>query len=288
MYYIIPPNWFGLGNAGIAIPKIPIAFEVGLLTKTIPERIINLIRGQDDFNDLLKSLGRSAISTLNFNVIPQVFKPAFEAAINKDFFRGKPITPYWSQNDSPEITGPGTGETAKSLSKILADTGVKMDAEKIEHMIRGYTGTMGMYALQLTDSIARSVKGMPDAPAMEINEYPFLQRFMQSKWGGGDKKAFYELRTALDILVNDINKLEAVGDWDAAEEKRTKGRSLFLNKERINYIDKTLKELRTQEKQIRQDTVLSADEKRTHIRNIREFQSELLSGIKELSRDSMR
>ena len=288
MYYIIPPNWFGLGNAGIAIPKIPIAFEVGLLTKTIPERIINLIRGQDDFNDLLKSLGRSAISTLNFNVIPQFFKPAFEAAINRDFFRGKSITPYWSQNDSPEITGPGTGETAKSLSKILADTGLKMDAEKIEHMIRGYTGTMGMYALQLTDSIARSVKGMPDAPAMEINEYPFLQRFMQSKWGGGDKKAFYELRTALDILVNDINKLEAAGDWDAAEEKRTKGRSLFLNKERINYIDKTLKELRTQEKQIRQDTVLSADEKRTHIRNIREFQSELLLGIKELSRDSMR
>ena len=266
--------------------QIPIAFEVGLLTKTIPERIINLIRGQDDFNDLLKSLGRSAISTLNFNVIPQFMKPAFEAAINRDFFRGKAITPYWSQNDSPEITGPGTGETAKSLAKLTADIGIGVDAEKIEHMIRGYTGTMGMYALQLTDSISRSVKGMPEAPSMEINQYPFLQRFMQSKWGGGDKKAFYELRTALDILVNDINKLEAAGDWDEAEEKRTKGRKLFLNKGRINYIDKTLKQLRIQEKQIRQDRVLSADEKRSHIRNIRGLQSELLVGVKELSRES--
>ena len=163
-----------------------------------------------------------------------------------------------------------------------------MDAEKIEHMLRGYTGTMGMYALQATDSIARSLQGLPDAPSMNIYQYPFLQRFMQSKWGGGDKKAFYELRTALDILVNDINKLEAAGDYDAADEKRTEGEKLWSNKHRINFIDKSLKLLRTQEKQIRQDRLISSDKKREFIREIRELQSELLVGVKELSRESMR
>ena len=283
MYYIIPPNWLGLSNESIAVPKIPIAFEVGLLTKTIPERIVNLIRGQDDFDDLIKSLGRSVVSTLNFNIIPQFAKPAIEVGMNRDFFRGKDITPYWSQNDSPEVTGPGVGESSKYLAKLSG-----MDAEKIEHMLRGYTGTMGMYALQATDSIARSLQGLPDAPSMNIYQYPFLQRFMQSKWGGGDKKAFYELRTALDILVNDINKLEAAGDYDAADEKRTEGEKLWSNKHRINFIDKSLKLLRTQEKQIRQDRLISSDKKREFIREIRELQSELLVGVKELSRESMR
>ena len=89
-------------------------------------------------------------------------------------------------------------------------------------------------------------------------------------------------------MVNDINKLEAAGDYDAADEKRTEGEKLWSNKHRINFIDKSLKLLRTQEKQIRQDRLISSDKKREFIREIRELQSELLVGVKELSRESMR
>ena len=283
MYWIIRPEWLGLSPFSIAVPKIPIAFEVGLITKTIPERIVRLLRGQDDLDDTMGSFGRAFVGTLNFNPVPQFIKPLAEAAINLNTYTWRPIVPYYSLTDAPELASAGIGQTSKEIAKV---TGVS--AEKVQHILRGYTGTLGMYALQAADAISRSLAGTAEAPDFNVHQYPFFQRFMQSKWGGGDKQEFYALRGRLEELTNNISGFEKMGDFEEADKRKRKHPVLYENKARINHIEKILNNLRRERESIIRDRYTPSDQKKKMINTILQLESEALSGIKKLSIESRR
>ena len=279
MYFILKPEWVGLDPKTTWVPKIPIAFEVGLLTKTIPERIIRTINGTDDAKDLRGAIRRGVVGTLNMNPIPQFLKPLVEAGINTNFYTMSDIVPYYSMADGPEQARAGTGETAIQLAEL---TGIP--AEKIQHVLMQYTGTLGMYALLGVDSVAREMAGKPQAPAMDITQYPFLRRFLQSDLGGGDLQEFYALREMLDSVTTSIAYDENISrDLKSADLKRRENWALVSRKARINYLDKRITDLRGQEARIRADTVMSGEEKKKYLRSIKVLKNEILTGIREYS-----
>jgi hypothetical protein len=193
------------------------------------------------------------------------------------------IVPYYSLNDAPELASAGIGQTSKEIAKV---TGVS--AEKIQHILRGYTGTLGMYALQAADAISRSLAGTAEAPDFNVHQYPFFQRFMQSKWGGGDKQTFYALRARLAELTNTLRKLESMGEYEEAGERRTGDSALYRNKARINYVEKILNNLRHRRGKIIRDRFIPGDQKKRIINDILQLESEALSGINKLSMESRR
>jgi hypothetical protein len=188
------------------------------------------------------------------------------------------IVPYYSEADGPAQARAGTGETAIQLAEI---TGIP--AEKIQHVLLQYTGTLGRYALQGVDAISREMVDAPEAPAMNVSEYPFLQRFLQDELGGGDLQSFYALREALSSLTQSIAFDEKHLRFEQAEEKKKEGWPLVSRKARINYLDDRITDLRDQETRIRGDRVMSGEEKRKYIRQIKRLKSEVLTGIRELS-----
>ena len=228
MYWIFKPEWLGLDPKTIWVPKIPIAFEVGLLTKTLPERIIRLINGTDDGRTFMKAMQRGVVGTLNMNPVPQYVRPLFEAAMNTRMYDWSDIVPEYSKRDAPDLARPGTSAFAIEVAK---QTGIS--AELIEHVINQYTGTLGMYALMGVDVIANKVAGNPSAPNLNVTQYPFLQRFMQSDLGGGDAQEFYALRAALDRVVTDMDKRSP----EEAAEVGTDNWALLSRKGRIDYLD---------------------------------------------------
>ena len=278
MYFILKPEWLGLDPKTVWVPRIPIAFEVGLLTKTLPERLIRLMNGTDDFKAFREAMYRGVVGTLNMNPIPQFMKPLFEASINLKTYDMSSIVPYYSEANAPEQARAGVGETARELAKV---TGIS--AEKIEHILMAYTGTLGRYALQGVDSISRSIAGYPDAPAMNPTEYPFFQRFLQSDLGGGDLQSFYALREALTTITNSIADDEANMNFESADRRRRENWPLVSRKARINYLDGRIADLRRQETRIRADRILGSEEKRKYIRQIKRMKSEVLTGIRDLS-----
>jgi hypothetical protein len=279
MYWIFRPEWLGLDPKTIWVPKIPIAFEVGLLTKTLPERIIRLINGTDDGRTFAKAMQRGVVGTLNMNPIPQYARPLFEAAFNRRMYDWSEIVPPYSEKDAPDLARPGTSDFAIEVAK---QTGIS--AELIEHVINQYTGTLGMYALMGVDVIANKVAGNPSAPSLNVTQYPFLQRFMQSDLGGGDAQEFYALRSALDEVVVNMAKR----DPEAAAEVRADNWALLSRKGRIDYLDQEVSRLRNQEQEIRaaKDVIISPERKRALIREIREIRSEVLSNVRTLSREA--
>jgi len=278
MYFILKPQWMGLNPKTVSVPKIPIAFEVGLLTKVLPERLIRLINGTDDAKDFRQAMGRGVVGTLNMNPIPQFMKPLVEAAVNVRMYDMSAIVPSYSEGNAPEQARAGVGETARELAKI---TGIS--AEKIEHILIAYTGTLGRYSLQAVDAISRSIAGYPDAPAMNPTEYPFFQRFLQDELGGGDLQSFYALKEALALVANSIAEDEANMNFEQAAERRRENWPLVSRKARIDYLSERISDLRNQEVKIRADRVMSSEEKRKYIRQIKRLKSDVLTGIRKLS-----
>ena len=280
MYFIIRPEWIGLDPDTVYVPKIPIAFEVGLLTKVLPERIIRVLNGTDDAKDFLGALRRGATGTLNMNPIPQFMKPLMESALNVNFYTMSDIVHYYSETNAADQARAGTGETAIQLAKI---TGIS--AEKIQHVLIQYTGTLGMYALLGVDSISRELAGSPTAPAMNLGEYPFLQRFLQDELGGGDLQSFYALREALTSLTAEIAWDEKHLNFEQADERMAESWPLLSRKRRIDYLDRQISNLRKQEVLIRAESNMTAEEKRKFLRQIKSLKSEILTGIKKFSHE---
>ena len=279
MYWIFKPEWFGLDPKTTWVPKIPIAFEVGLLTKTIPERIVRLINGTDDGKAFMKAMQRGVVGTLNMQPIPQFMRPAFEAAINTRLYDWSDIVPWYSQEDPAHIARPGTSSFAIEVAR---QTGIS--AELVEHMIKQYTGTLGMYALIAVDAVTDNVAGNPKAPAMDVTQYPFLRRFLQSDLGGGDAQEFYALRETLNSLTKSLSKSSP----EEQQELIGENWNLLSNKSIINRLDGQVTKLREQEADIREapDSVASPERKKKLIREIRSIRSEVLREIHQLSMES--
>jgi hypothetical protein len=120
---------------------------VGVIFKVIPERIAAYVFGSDTGKDFAKSMGRQLTSTFMFNPIPQTFLPAVEVATNYSFFTQRPIVGQGMEQIAPGYQiGPGTSKIAATIGNSLGISPIKLD-----HLVQGYTGTMGMYLMNVLD-----------------------------------------------------------------------------------------------------------------------------------------
>ena len=204
----IVPNPFGKDLPSF---KMPIAFEVGFLTKVIPERVLDLAFGDSNLDDTLNSLGRGITQTLKIDPLGwQVIKPARDALNNKNSFTGNAIVPYWMEEgleDQYQLTR-NTSEFARMLGEAL-----NIAPLKIDYVMKGYIGSMGAYLLQLSDMLTRQVTDRHFiTPRLE--ELPFFKSFMLKSEGGGLQEQFYNLRKESNKYQATINKLRKEGRED--------------------------------------------------------------------------
>ena len=85
---------------------------------------------------------------------------------------------------------------------------------KIEHVVNGYTGTLGGYVLDIIDVFTRSITGTPLIPP-NINDIPVLKRlFIDMDKSGGLQQQFYELRSEVEKATITLNKLKDQKRYD--------------------------------------------------------------------------
>ena len=176
--WIIPTVW------GVPI-KLPIPFEVGILFKTIPETVAAATVGDKSSPEVRDTAIRAITSTFEINPLGiQAFGPALEAALNYNSFTGRKIVPYYM--DQTVTAGLQDRYGASEVSKIVGQF-ANISPLKIDHVLYGYTGTIGSYVLDTVDTIMRSeaVQGDKQAkmPALQPYEYPIIKRFFGSKGG---------------------------------------------------------------------------------------------------------
>ena len=164
-------NWL------IAGLRIPIPFEVGFIFKTIPERITRLFLGDDTLQDGFDALTTGLINTFELPITgPQALAPLAEVLVNKNWFTGRPVVPEYLGNRPPgDQYKYYTAEYAKALGETF-----NVSPLKIEHILNGYSGTMGSYLLSAVDSIYKMANGIPIMMDWRPNEVPVVGALFQS------------------------------------------------------------------------------------------------------------
>ena len=276
-------NWL-IPSLGI---KIPIPFEIGVLFKVIPERIMAYHYGTDTGADLLKSASRNIVSTFAFNPVPQAIIPFVETATNYSFFTGREIVPRELKDVSPEFqTNAGTSGLAKRISSGLADilpSGLKEKALspiQIDHIVNGYTGTLGMYASSMLNSVFdRSTD--PTRADLRLEQMPVLRRILIDKEAKGNATAYYDLKHSTDTMVRTINLLEKTQNFEELGKYQQENLNLLATQDYMKDLAKMMKELNEYSVMIKSSKMDGAS-KRDALLAISQAQNNVTANIKTI------
>lgn len=222
--------------------RVPIPFEIGVLFKVIPERMMGYLFGTDTGKDVKKSAVRNIISTLSMNPVPQGILPILEANVTDSgysSFTGRGIIPRGMEDVAPQFQETSTTSTlAKKLGKELGVSPIKID-----HVIQGYFGSFGTYMAMGIDSMLRTVSD-PVKPAMGIEQTPIIKRFYASPLAGGTKEAFFDLKDRIDEVVRTQKFLMESGRYEDLTAYMKENGKLIDAKSWVSNTEKELKSVR--------------------------------------------
>jgi hypothetical protein len=284
-------NW--LIPLGDMVLKLPIPFEVGLIFKTIPEMLLDVTYGERTSRQAFETVKRGVTSTLEFDPIfgIQAFAPLLEASVNHNSYTGRPIVPAWMTGKLPEEQA--TDYTSE-LGRFIGDA-LDMSPMKIDHVMRGYTGTIGGYVLDWTDRVIRdpdvvdSLRNMgvsitsPEFPSAAIYDYPVLRRFLRGPEGTGLRDQFYDLYNDVKRTYNTMQDLREEGRIDDLNKLIATRGTLVEVKGPVYSLKKRLDKIRKQRQAIiRSD--LDADVKRERLEELDAFTNKLLAIVPELEK----
>jgi Large polyvalent protein associated domain 38/ADP-Ribosyltransferase in polyvalent proteins len=268
-------NWIIPG-----VGRIPIPFEVGTLFKTVPERIAAYFFGTDTGEDFRKAMYRAANSFVPLSpaaYIPQTMKPILESMTNYNFFTQREIVGAGMKDIDPEFqVGPGTSALAEFLGKL------GLSPLKTDHVIKGYTGTMGMYAVDLIDTIMDLNSDSPK-PAKRFEQMPVIKRFAIDPEARGSVTAYYDLKHTVDTTVRTMNLLEKTSRPEDYARYLQENVGALAVRPMVSQMDKTMTQLRDMRRQIT-NSPMSAEEKRDALTAIGRAEKNLTANIQTLKK----
>ena len=270
-------NWL-IPSLGI---KIPIPFEIGVIFKVIPERIMASLFGDDTNKDFMDSMIRNLRSTLAIDYLPQAIKPFVETETNFSLFTRRPIVGQGLEGVAPEFQiGPGTSSLA-----AFAGSNLGMSPMKIDHLIGGYTGTMGMYMVSALDGIMNMNAENPNA-SKRFEQLPFIKRFALDPEARGTVTGYYDLKNATDEVVRTSSLLERTMNFEERGRFMQENIKMLANKDYILDLEKTMKNFRQMQVMIRSSN-MDADAKREALLRINQAQNALTANINTIRANVM-
>ena len=229
--------------------KLPIPFEVGLMFKTLPETFMAMYDDQKTGKEAYETIKRGIVSTLEINPISgvQAIGPLVEAGINKNFFTGGSIVPYYmTKLEAGAQSYESTAEYAKGIGEMF-----NISPLKIQHVMEGYGGSTGIFVLDLIDRflVAPAARDT-DMPALKPHEYPIVKRFFAAEHGTGLKQDAYELYGEISKTIQTINKLKQEGRGEELQTYMQSRSTLLSLKKPVYNVKKLLDRSRKQEAMI--------------------------------------
>lgn len=254
--------------------RVPKPWEWGAVFGSVPEAMAEVAIEQNG-----EDFGKRLASIVDDVMLPRAFPTALlvphELAANRNQFTGAPIVPQSKERLAPELQAhAGTSETAKKLGALTGTAPAKID-----HAVRGFTGTLGTYVLMLTDQAMRldgKVRAHRDFPWQRA---PVVRVFFRDPSGASSKQVteFYEL---LREARRADASLRQMGESGAAEYF-SRHQASIEQRRGAEKVARQMANLRREVDELREDQGLPAEERqRMILENNRQ--------IRWLARDFMR
>jgi len=199
------------GNFFVHIPgiseavRVPVPFEIGYIFKGIPEALINSMRSSEGGEDAYKAFKTIAIQTIpggSSMFLPEAIKPFIENVANYSFYTGRSLESLKEQNlQAGQRYRDNTSEVAKGLGKAFDISPIK-----IENLVRGYTGSMGVALLQALN-VAAPTSDTPEQAVKRLSDTAVIGSLFQPADAGGRISAVYDHMHELTQVQNTFKDL---------------------------------------------------------------------------------
>ena len=211
MFWVIPAN-------GVRY-RIPKPFEIGAVFGTIPERIFEATFRQDHM--FKERMGFMLNNTFAVDY-PQFYKPFQEDQANMNTFTKRPIVPQALQRVQPaQQYSTTTPEWIKGMAKMMPEAAPDWMRSplRLQHMIEGYTGSMGQFVVSTTDAMYNSLFTDKVMPAKREYDMPVIKAFVRG--GESNDKYVDRLYQMSEKAGQFYGTLKAYKDQKMMEEYRT-------------------------------------------------------------------
>lgn len=253
--------------------RIPKPFELGVIFATVPERIGRYIKGQDAGSKVAGRAWANLSDQLAFDVVPQMIRPGLNAWANKDTFRDSPIEGQADEGKLPHMRyGGNTSATTKALLGMTApvtDT-IGLSPKNMEYLVGGYFGTVGLYALGLSDMAVRAAQGAPTGPALRLDDIPVVKTFyrMDPARSTVFESDLYKMREEIEKIHRSVTTLQKSGNGEQAREMMADNREELRARGAVNSATKALSQLNKVRDSIYASESMTADQKRVRLDQI--------------------
>jgi len=192
-------NWF-VNLPGVEQPiRLPIPFELGYIFKALPEAIVNTLANEEGGEEALKALKhivQQMIPGGSSYMIPAAVKPLLEVGFGVSAYTGRDIESAREQAIEPGYRArESTTELAKAVGEMTGFSPIKL-----EFLISGYTGQMGM---ALISALSAPFAGTGEGPAPATkrpSDLPLVGTLFQPKDASG----------IIDLVYERMNKVRQV------------------------------------------------------------------------------
>lgn len=252
-----------LGDQHFRIPK---PFELGLLFGTVPERLLHTLTGTQDGGDLAKAVSQGVFQTLAFNPVPQFYQPIRELQANRNFFRDSPIEDMSDEGKLPEARfDERTSALGRALGQVTGPT-LGLSPKQLDHLVQGYTGTLGGYVLGMSSLIASAFDGV-DSPTARASDLPVLKVLFQ-----GDavrstqyQSQFYDMMQEADQLHRTVKAYRDEGKVEAAAKLLESGSDKLKHRAALGLARQQLGAVRRQMDAVYRNAEMDGDAKRQRL-----------------------
>ncbi len=271
------PRWqkdlFWIVMTKDTIYRIPKPQEVGLLFGSLPERMLD--RFFTDNPNSFKDFQKTMTEAFTPSFMPNAVSPVLEQLSNRSFFTGGKIIPAQLEKIAPAYQYTEyTTESGKLLAKMAgylpgtSNPGSLASPMVVENYVRAWTGSLGMYALQLADKALQITGTVPDPirPASTLADIPFIKAFV-IRYPGSTAQSiqdFYDSYSENEVVFNTIRMLAKSGnvaDFEL-ESNRPENREKAL---RLTSIKEALTAQSQYVRMVYKNPQMTADEKRQQI-----------------------
>ena len=258
--------------------RFPKPFEVGAIFGTLPERIGEALdKGETRF--LSDSVMRTIRDTLAFDPIPQLVRPAYELAIDRNRFFDSPIVGFDKYLEPEAQYNTRTAVSAVKLAEAMPDIAPDFlrSPKQLEHLIYGYTSAVGSISLWMADRMMEEAGITEKKETLQLTEMPVIKRFFREHDPRSVKYAsyFYDIVNEADKAYKTINKYKKHGRMDAAREIQEENQEVLRKRIPLNRVKQEISEINRRMDRIAQSKFRKPEDKDQAIRRLTQRKNDL-------------
>jgi hypothetical protein len=156
-----------------------------------------------------------------------------------------------------------------SATAALIGEKIGTSPKRIEHLVNGYFGTLGVYVLSMADILTRRMTDAPELPEMRLDEMPLIKSFYRNAPEKHSRylTELYDMIHEADELYLTVKAYAANGDKAKAQEllQDNDNRKLLGKRRTLNTVRRKINRIQTAIREVHNSRTMTPARKREQI-----------------------